>query len=89
MVITCDDEGSGSRFIIECIEKSDPPKDMSGDYWYRYIVRQDKRKITGFMAGTLESVTEHVEFFTEGLNERSASVLSPNAHSTRGKNKGS
>lgn len=80
-----DGEWSKSRFIIECIEKSDPPKDMTGDYWYRYVVRQNKRKITGFKAGTLESVTEHVEIFTEGLNERSGGSSSPSARSSRGK----
>ena len=85
MAITCENEKRVSKFIIECIEKSAPPKDMTGDSWYRYIVKQNKRKITGFMAGTLESVTEHVEVFTEGLNERSIGGLSPNARSTRTK----
>lgn len=85
MDITYDDEWSESAFIIECIEKSDPPKDMTGNDWYRYIVRQNKRKITGFKTGTLKSVTEHVESFTEGLNERSISGVSPNAHTARSK----
>ena len=85
METTCEDEWKKSGFIIECIEKVDPPTDMTGDYWYRYIVRQNKRKITGFKSGTLESVTEHVELFTEGLNERSVGGVSPNARSTRGK----
>ena len=83
MVITYEDESSGSRFIIERIEKSDPSKDMTGDYWYRYIVSQKGRKITGIKSGTLESVTEHVEIFTEGLNERSNRGISPTARSTR------
>ena len=85
MDITYDDEWSESEFIIECIEKSDPPKDMTGSNWYRYIVRQKERKITGFKTGTLKSVTEHVETFTEGLNERSISGFSPNTHTARGK----
>jgi hypothetical protein len=85
MAATSEDARVVSRFIIECIEKSDSPKDMNGDYWYRYIVRQNKRIITGFKAGTLKSVTEHVESFTEGLNERSVGGVSPNARSTRGK----
>ncbi len=85
MDITYNDEWSESEFIIECIEKCDPPKDMTGNDWYRYIVRQNKRKITGFKTGTLKNVTEHVESFTEGLNERSIGGVSPNAHSTRGK----
>lgn len=82
MVITSEDERPVSKFIIECIEKSDSPKEMTGDYWYRYIVRQNQRIITGFKSGTLKSVTEHVESFTEGLNERSVRGVSPNARST-------
>ena len=84
MGITYHDEWSESLFIIESIEKSDPPKNMTGNNWYRYIVRQNKRKITGFKTGTLKSVTEHVEIFTEGLNERNASGVSPGAHTARG-----
>jgi len=85
MGITYGNEWSESEFIIECIEKSDPPKDMTGTNWYRYIVRHKERKITGFKTGTLKSVTEHVETFTEGLNERSISGVSPNAHTARGR----
>ena len=85
MGITYDDEWSESLFIIECIEKSDPPNNMTGNNWYRYIVRQNKRKITGFKTGTLKSVTEHVESFTEGLNERTIIGASPHAHTARGK----
>jgi hypothetical protein len=72
-----------TKFNIECIEKSDPPKDMTGDNWYRYIVMQNGRKITGFKTGSLKSVTEHVESFTQGLNERSIGGVSPNARSAR------
>ena len=82
---TYDDEWSESLFIIECIEKCDPPNNMTGNNWYRYIVKQNKRKITGFKTGTLKSVTEHVEIFTEGLNERTISGTSPHAHTARGK----
>ena len=85
MDTTDNDEWSKSLFIIECIEKSDPPSNMTGNNWYRYVVKQNKRKITGFKTGTLKSVTEHVETFTEGLNERSTSGTSPHAHTARGK----
>ena len=64
-------ESGKSRFTIEIIEKSDPPSNMEGKNWYRYIISQGQRKITGFKTGTLQSVTEHVESFTDGLNERS------------------
>ena len=73
------------RFKIECIEKSVPPEGISGGNWYRYVIGQDGRKITGFKKGTLQSVTDHVEAFTENLNERSGKGISPNAHTARGR----
>lgn len=72
------------RFKIKLIEKIAAPKGMVGENWYRYIVAQNGRDITGFKTGTLKSVTEHVEIFTEGLNERNASGVSPGAHTARG-----
>ena len=85
MDIELENERDDARFNIESIEKSEPPKDMPGNNWYRYIVRQKARKITGFKTGTLKSVTKHVEIFTEGLNERTFGSVSPNARSTRGR----
>lgn len=67
------------RFIIQSIEKSNPPKGMPDGSWYRYIVGQDGSKITGYKKGSLRSVTKHVEDFIENLNERSAKGYSPSA----------
>lgn len=85
MDIALEDERKEAKFNIECIEKSDAPKNMPGDNWYRYIVRQKERRITGFKTGNLKSVTEHVENFTRGLNERTFGSVSPNARSARGR----
>jgi hypothetical protein len=85
MITESDVECDNPRFKIECIEKSVPPKGISGGNWYRYVIGQDGSKITGFKKGTLQSVTDHLEIFTENLNERSASGVSPNAHTARGR----
>lgn len=79
------EEAIKPRFSIVSIEKCTPPKDMPGKDWYRYIVGDKGNKITGYKEGTLKSVTEHVEEFTEGLNERSVKGYSPSARATRPK----
>ena len=85
MDVELGNEVDTQKFVIETIEKSEPPKGISGTNWFRYIVGQGGHKITGFKTGTLKSVTEHVEIFIDGLNERSARGISPNAHSARGR----
>ena len=84
MHIELENEPDTLRFQIKIIEKIAAPNGMVGENWYRYIVGQNGRDITGFKTGTLKSVTEHVEIFTEGLNERNASGASPGAHTARG-----
>ena len=71
------------RFEIERIEKCQTPKGMAGENWYQYIVGQQDSKITGYKSGTLKSVTEHVEEFIAGLNDRSARGYSPYTQMTR------
>lgn len=73
------------RFQIESIEKCPPPQGMAGTNWYRYIVGDQGNKITGYKSGTLKNVTQHVEEFTEGLNERSVKGYSPSARASRPK----
>lgn len=73
------------RFSIVSIEKCTPPKGMAGQNWYRYIVGDKGNKITGYKSGTLKKVTQHVEEFTEGLNERSVKGYSPSARASRPK----
>ena len=86
MGITHENDWNDSEFIIECIEKCEPPKGMTGNDWYLYIVRQNNKKITGFKTGTLERVTEDVERFRVGLNERTVGNSSTNTTITYGKN---
>lgn len=57
-------------FSITSIEKVDPPKGMSGDEWYHYVISQGPSKIDGTRPGSLQSVREHAEEFVENLNER-------------------
>jgi hypothetical protein len=85
MDIELGNEVGTPKFIIETIEKSEPPKGVTGTNWFRYTVAQGGHKITGFKSGTLKNVTEHVENFIYGLNERFARGISPNAHSARGR----
>ena len=74
-------------FIIKSIDKCEPPKDMDGENWYRYIVGQGGRKITGYKTGTLKDVTDHVEIFIENLNERNSTGISPSAQAARARKK--
>lgn len=79
------EEQGGPRFEIEHIEKCQPPNGMVGENWYQYIVGQQESQITGYKSGTLKSVTQHVEEFIAGLNDRCAKGYSPYAHNTRGR----
>jgi hypothetical protein len=72
-----------TRFEIECIKKCTTPQGLAGENWYQYIVDQEGSKITGYKSGTLKSVTEHVEEFIAGLNQRAAKGYSPYAQTTR------
>lgn len=74
-----------SKFEIESIEKCDPPTGMEGGNWYQYVVGQQGSQITGYKSGTLKAVTQHVNEFIDGLNDRSAKGYSPYAHNTRGR----
>lgn len=71
------------RFSIVSIEKCAPPEGMPGKNWYCYVVGDKGNKITGYKSGTLKNVTQHVEEFTEGLNERSVKGYSPSARASR------
>lgn len=83
MITEPDVECPDPRYKIECIEETVPPNGMSSGKWYRYVIGEFGNKITGFKEGSLKSVTEYVEAFTENLNERSAKGISPNAHTSR------
>ena len=74
-----------SAVQIESIQKCEPPTDMPGNNWYQYVVGHQDNKITGYKSGTLKSVTQHVEAFTEGLNERTTIGYSPSVRASRQK----
>ena len=78
-----DEEQVSPRFEIERIEKCPAPKGVPGENWYQYIVGQKGSQITGYKSGTLNSVTQHVMEFIEGLNERVAKGYSPSARASR------
>ena len=73
------------QFEIERIEKCPAPKGVPGENWYQYVVGQQGRQITGYKSGTLKSVTQHVEEFIGGLNERTTKGYSPSARTSRPK----
>lgn len=77
MIIQSEEEWLSSRFEIKSIGRCEPPTGIIGGDWYQYIVGQEESRITGYKSGTLESVTEHVEEFIAGLNDRSARGYSP------------
>jgi hypothetical protein len=58
------------KYNVKSIEKTDPPDGMQGDNWYHYVIGQGNSKIEGFRTGSLKSVTQHVNTYTEELNER-------------------
>jgi hypothetical protein len=66
------DDTYDRKFRVTSVEKSDPPKGISGDDWYHYVISQGPSKIMGQRPGTLKSVTEHAEEFVENLNRRAA-----------------
>lgn len=59
------------KYRVVSVEKTDPPEDMPGNNWHRYIIGQGGSKIEGLKPGTLKTVTEHAEAIAEDLNSRS------------------
>ena len=58
------------QFKILSIEKTDPPGNVTGGEWYRYIIEHDASPIEGIRSGTLRSVQQHLEEYVENLNAR-------------------
>ena len=59
-----------SDYEIVSVEPTDPPRDMNGSGWHRYIIRQGKNTIRGYKRGDIKSVTRAVEEIITRLNER-------------------
>ena len=57
-------------YQIASVEPSDPPADMVGTGWHRYIIEQGKNRIFGYKQGSIHTVTRAVEEIVARLNER-------------------
>ena len=57
-------------YEIVAVEPTDPPGDMVGTGWHRYVIRQGKNTIRGYKRGDIKSVTRAVEEIVVRLNER-------------------
>jgi hypothetical protein len=64
---------NGATYILISVEKADPvPTWLPAGNWYRYVIRQGKSDLEGYIVGSLNKVTEHAENTVADLNERSA-----------------
>lgn len=57
-------------YEIVSVERTEPPADMIGSGWHRYVIRQGKNTIRGYKRGDIKSVTRAVEEIVVRLNER-------------------
>jgi hypothetical protein len=57
-------------YEIASVEPTDPPGDMVGTGWHRYIIEQGDNRICGYKQGTIHAVRLAVEEIVVRLNER-------------------
>lgn len=57
-------------YEILSVEPTDPPGDMVGTGWHRYIIVQGNNTIRGYQRGDIKAVTRAVEEIVVRLNER-------------------
>ena len=57
-------------YEIVSVEPTDPPGDMVGTGWHRYIIVQGSNTIRGYQRGNIKAVTRAVEEIVARLNER-------------------
>ena len=65
-----DNEG---RYTVVTVEKTQPPKGMTGDNWHQYVIGYGVSRVIGKKPGTLSAVTAHAETVAEDLNSRARS----------------
>ena len=58
------------NYEIVSVEPTDPPRDMVGTGWHRYIIVQGSNTIRGYQQGNIKTVTRAVEEIVLRLNER-------------------
>ena len=71
------DSKSAIQYRVVSVKKTDTPKGMQEDNWFRYIIGQGQSKIEGLRTGTLKTVTEHAKSVAEDLNLRGKKGFSP------------
>jgi hypothetical protein len=57
-------------YQVETVEKTTPPDGVTGDDWYRYVLKKGNSIMEGKMAGTLKQVTSHADELVEQINMR-------------------
>ena len=57
-------------YEIVSVEPTDPPRDMVGTGWHRYIIMQGENAIHGYQRGNINAVRRAVEEIVARLNER-------------------
>jgi len=72
-----------TKYQLESVEQTTPPKGITSGTWFRYIIGRGSSKINGTKTGTLRSVTEHAEVVVENLNERANNFGSTYVSRTR------
>lgn len=65
-----------SNFKVSLVEEE--PSLVSGDKqtWYRYVLNNGHSTIEGHRSGTLKSVTDYANQYTDQLNERNTLMRS-------------
>lgn len=61
-----------SPYILETIDRSEPPAGCTGSNWYRYTIVQGTNKIVGYRQGNRRDVTDDTRNTVRELNERRA-----------------
>ena len=64
------DENANNEYQVIKVEKTTAPKGMTGDNWYRYVIRRGEQIIDCKKVGTRKAVTEHAENVAEMVNSR-------------------
>ena len=58
------------EYEIRSIEPADPPPDIEGNDWHRYVIGLGEETISGYQRGSRKAVTQSVQEIVERLNER-------------------
>ena len=58
------------EYEIRSIEPTDPPPEMEGNDWHRYVIGLGEETISGYQRGTRKAVTQSVQEIVARLNER-------------------